>query len=114
MADIPNKRKRFWRWGVFASIAVGVAVLAIGVLAPCFVRAKPLAEKNACIANLREIDDAKEQWALETRRPAGATLITTEVERYFRHGRPNCPSGGAYDYGKVGEVPRCSTKDHTL
>ena len=54
-------------------LAVGAAV-PIGVLAgiaiPNFVKARQTAQKNACINNLRQIDGAKKQWALDNKKTA--------------------------------------------
>jgi hypothetical protein len=70
--------------------------------------------KNACINNLRQIDGAKEQWALENHIESGAASIAKEVNAYIKGGGPKCPAGGSYTYGKVDEPPRCSIKGHSL
>ena len=70
--------------------------------------------RNACINNLRRIDGAKEQWALENHIESGALAIPKEVNAYIKGGGPKCPDGGSYTYGKVDEPPRCSIKEHTL
>jgi hypothetical protein len=73
------------------------------------------AQKRMCIENLRQIDGAKEQWALETKRAVGADVIEGEVNRYLVNGVPiHCPAGGNYTYGKVGDDPRCSVPGHGL
>ena len=115
MADAPKNRRRFWRWTIFLAIAGGASVLALAAVLPCAgPGARAIAQRNACINNLRQIDDAKQRWASETRQSDGTAIVTSEVDQYIRHGAPSCPSGGTYDYGKVGEMPRCSTKDHVL
>jgi len=74
-------------------------------------RTSPL---NACINNLREIDGAKELWALENHKEDSAESIVSEVDRYIKGGHPKCPSGGKYKYGKVSDSPRCSVQGHVL
>jgi hypothetical protein len=75
---------------------------------------RPRQNKNACINNLREIDGAKEQWALENHVESGKLAIVKEVDAYIKGGHPKCPQGGTYTYGKVDEPPRCSIKGHNL
>lgn len=70
--------------------------------------------KNTCINNLRQIDGAKEQWALEHEKEEGDLIIISEVDVYIKGGHLQCPSGGAYRYRKVGDVPLCSVKGHTI
>src|SRR5690242_17190925 len=73
---------------------------------------RPRQNKYACISNLREIDGAKEQRALENHIESGKPSIDKEVDAYMKGGRPKCPQGGTYSYGKVDEPPRCSIKGH--
>jgi hypothetical protein len=68
-----------------------------------------------CINNLRQIDGAIEQWALENKHDEGEPVIETEAVAYIKGGLlPVCPEGGKYLFGKVGETPRCTIPDHVL
>jgi prepilin-type N-terminal cleavage/methylation domain-containing protein len=105
----------------FTLVEIMIVVAIIGLLAaiaiPNFVKARGTAQKNACINNLRQIDGAKEQWALETKQKSGATTDSTEVDKYIKGGAPSCPGGGAYTYNAVDAAPSCdlgSTAGHTL
>jgi hypothetical protein len=72
-------------------------------------------ERNACINSLREIDAAKQQWALEKNKPANAIPTTQDLLPYFKDGIfPACPSGGTYVLNAVGELPSCSVPGHVL
>src|SRR5947209_20468732 len=66
----------------FTLVEIMIVVAIIGLLAaiaiPHFVRARTTSQKNACINNLRQIDGAKQQWALETKAAAGATPRSEE------------------------------------
>jgi hypothetical protein len=73
------------------------------------------AERNVCINNLRQIDAAKNQWALENNKTVGAIPTAQDLLPYFKDGIfPVCPSGGAYAINAVGEVPTCSIPGHVL
>jgi Skp family chaperone for outer membrane proteins len=74
-----------------------------------------VAQFNACINNLRQIDAAKQQWALENDKPANAIPPAQDLLPYFRGGIfPVCPSGGGYTINAVGVPPTCSIPGHVL
>ena len=102
----------------FTLVEIMIVVAIIGLLAaiaiPNFVKARGTAQKNACINNLRQIDGAKEQWALETKKSAGAATTASEVDAYIKGGAPTCPAGGSYTYQAVDTNPSCSITGHTL
>lgn len=73
------------------------------------------AARNACLNNLRQIDAAKNQWALENNKlatdlPTAANLLPYFPGQIF----PVCPAGGIYTIGTAGEVPGCSVPGHQL
>src|SRR6188508_1356525 len=88
----------------FTLVEIMIVVAIIGLLAaiaiPNFVKARTTAQKNACINNLRQIDGAKEQWALEQKKSAGTNTssATAAINEYIKGGTPKCPAGGAYTY----------------
>jgi len=72
-------------------------------------------QRNTCINNLRQIDAAKNQWALEHGATTGTAVTEDDIKPYLAGGRmPVCPSGGTYTIGKVGENPTCSIPGHVL
>ena len=74
--------------------------------------------KNNCIENLRQIDGAKEQWAMVTRQSDGVQVDLKAVNSLLFHSQtPTCPAGGVYSYGATGMRPTCSmgaALGHTL
>jgi prepilin-type N-terminal cleavage/methylation domain-containing protein len=82
--------------GGFTLVEIMIVVAIIGLLAaiaiPNFVKARNTAQANACINNLRQIDSAMQQWALET--GAGDTTpVTDKIWEYIKNGQPSCPVG---------------------
>jgi prepilin-type N-terminal cleavage/methylation domain-containing protein len=103
----------------FTLVEIMIVVAIIGLLAaiaiPNFVKARGTAQKNACINNLRQIDGAKEQWALETKKKSGDTTDDAAVNGYIKGGAPKCPASGTYTYGAVDTAPTCDADaSHTL
>jgi hypothetical protein len=71
---------------------------------------------NACIANLKQIEGAKANWAMEGGKstndiPCDADLFGPQA--YIRS-KPTCPSGGIYTIGSVADLPTCSYPLHAL
>ena len=69
--------------------------------------------RNACINNLRQLDGAMQQWALENKKNADSLPTTNDVAPYLKE-FPACPSGGTYTLGRVDQEPKCSLTDHAL
>ena len=62
----------------FTLVEIMIVVAIIGLLAaiaiPNFIKARATSQQNACINNLRQIDGAINEWALETGQSNGATV----------------------------------------
>ena len=72
-------------------------------------------ERNQCISNLRQIDAAKQQWALEFSKTTDAIPTEQDITPYLKGNvMPTCPSGGTYVIGAMGNSPTCSIPGHVL
>ena len=75
--------------------------------------AAAVSQKNHCINNLRMLDGAIQQWALETKQPTSAEVYLPSVQRYLGVST-ECPAGGLYSVGLVTDHPACSIQGHAL
>ena len=99
----------------FTLVEIMIVVAIIGLLAaiaiPNFVKARQTAQTNACINNLRQIDAAAQQWALEKGQLSTAVPANTDLEPYLgRSGSvmPTCPIGSSpYTLAAVSAGPSC-------
>ena len=113
-------KNRTSRKSGFTLVEIMIVVAIIGLLAaiaiPNFVRARTQSQKNACINNLRQIDGAVQQWALENKKAASATVGFTDISSYLKNS-VMCPMGGttfgtSYTLNGVTGKPTCQ-KDST-
>jgi hypothetical protein len=100
----------------YASLAlIPIIGLLAAIAIPNFIQARNVAMKNACINNLRQIDAAKQQWALENKKQSSDIPTDTELSAYMgQRGFPVCPAGGHYTINTVSEKPSCSIPGHQL
>ena len=108
----------------FTLVEIMIVVAIIGLLAaiaiPNFIKARTTAQMNACINNLRQIDGAIQQWALEKKQGETAQVVFTDISPYLKNAVV-CPSGGtgfgdSYNITDVSSKPTCKlvTSSHVL
>ena len=94
-------------------IVVAIIGLLAAIAIPNFVKARATSQCNACINNLRQIDGAANQFALEKGKATGAAItLNTDLTPYIKlnsqNKLPPCPAGGTYTLIAVGNNPTCS------
>jgi type II secretory pathway pseudopilin PulG len=94
-------------------IVVAIIGLLAAIAIPNFVKARATSQANACINNLRQIDGAAQQWALEKGKTTGTAItMNTDLTPYIKLNSassiPPCPAGGSYNVTSVGAVPTCT------
>ena len=106
----------------FTLVEIMIVVLIIGILVaiavPNFIRARETARARACVANLRQIDSAKEQFAMDTRMAQTSTtpitmadICGTTATSYIKGPvtGPLCPSAATTPYASslISASPVC-------
>ncbi len=70
---------------------------------------------SVCVNNLRIIQAAKQQWALEYKKPAISTPTAQDLAPYLPgNALPVCPDGGTYTINSVSVPPTCTIPNHVL
>ncbi len=98
-----------------AVLLPGVAMAGVlsAIAIPNFIKAREVSQRNACINNLRQIDAAKQQWALEKGKQPTDVPTWDDLKPYLFQ-IPHCPAGGTYTLNAVSERPQCSIAGHAL
>ena len=99
----------------FTLVEIMIVVAIIGLLAaiaiPNFIKARATSQQNACINNLRQIDAAINEWAMETGQSNGASVggiatVSVYIKLNSTSSIPSCPANGTYSVGSVGDTPQ--------
>ena len=100
-------------------IVVAIIGLLAAIAIPNFVRARETSQKNACINNLRQIDGAVQQYALENKLGTNTTVTFADIDDYMKN-EVLCPAGGSdvtfddcYTINGVNEKPTCQINAET-
>jgi prepilin-type N-terminal cleavage/methylation domain-containing protein len=106
----------------FTLVEIMIVVAIIGVLAaiaiPNFIHSRAQSQATGCINNMRQIDSAIQQFAMEKGLKAGDTInypndITPYIKLNANSSIPSCPANGSYNPTLVGNIPSilCSLSD---
>ena len=113
-----NKRR-----GGFTLVEIMIVVAIIALLAaiavPGFLRARKRSQASKILNDLRMIDAACDQYAIETNRTTGNTVGVTDWTKYLKQGSILYNTGAnlfgtAYGPQTVDTIPRVATVDYAV
>lgn len=118
----PTQKSGLPTWAIVLIVVGGVGVVGVGsigmlaaIAIPNFVKARNTAQMHHCINNLRQIDSAKQQWALEHQKKETDTPTQSDIVVYLKNAQwPVCLAGGTYSINAGSEAPTCSIPSHQL
>jgi hypothetical protein len=109
---------------VAIAVVAAIAVVILAVAIPDFIRARSTSASNFYVNSLRQIEAAKNEWALENSKTNNDTPTWSELSPYLGDGEFTNfystngvvirPKGGIYTIGRVDEQPSCFIDGHTV
>lgn len=89
-------------------------VLMAAIAVPSYIRSRTRAQTEACIENLRQIEGAKDRYAIEMGKVNGDTVDSTDIVPFFLKKLQGCPASGQYEFNPIGFAPTCNISGHEL
>lgn len=91
-------------------IVVAIVALLCAIVIPNLMKASAKSQATTCINNLRQIDTAVQQFAVESGKHVGDTInwpndLTPYIRLNSQGSIPPCPASGTYELGMVGTNP---------
>ena len=103
----------------FTLVEIMIVVAIIGLLAaiaiPNFVRARTRSQMNACMNNLRQLDGAIQQYAIENNASGAASVSSTKIQPYLGRSSSGtianvlCPADTTKSFATSYSVTDCQT-----
>lgn len=95
-------------------VTVAIVSLLAAIAIPNFVTAKTQSQGRSCIANLKQIENAKSVWALNNNQPDTAIPTWNNLVPDYMKKQPTCPSNGTYTISDINTAPSCNISGHVL
>jgi prepilin-type N-terminal cleavage/methylation domain-containing protein len=96
----------------FTLVEIMIVVLIIGILlaiaVPNFMKARDNSRAKSCIANLHQIDAAKQQAAMDLKLQNTDTPTQAQLSPDYIKNWPSCPANGTYAINVMSVDPTCT------
>jgi prepilin-type N-terminal cleavage/methylation domain-containing protein len=118
MLNTFNKQRRGFTL-VEIMIVVAIIALLAAIAVPGFLRARKRSQASRILNDLRMIDAACDQYAIETNRNTGNTVAVADWTNYLKKGTVlyntgNSLFGTAYGAQTVDSIPQVPTADYSV
>ena len=91
-------------------IVVAIVAILATVATVHFIRARQMARNNICVANLKQVQDAIQSWAIGENMDAADVPTTDDLVPRYIQSWPACPQKSEpYEPCAVNEIPKCPT-----
>jgi len=100
---VHHPRRREWSWLVPLSAAAAVIMLLAAITIPNFSVARRSTVANSVLNNLRVLEGAKDQWALENKKSPNDVVTLDDLKDYLKGGVVRPVQGEHYIVGRVSD-----------
>jgi type II secretory pathway pseudopilin PulG len=94
-------------------IVAGLLAMLAAIAMTSISRPRIRAQTITCIANLRQLENVKQQWGLEHQKEGPDVPTMAELKPYFRF-PIGCPINGVYTINALSNIATCSIAGHSL
>lgn len=95
------------------TIVAGLLAMLAAIAMSSISRPRARAQIVTCVANLRQLENVKQQWGVENQKAGGDTPTMAELRPYFRYAI-GCPVNGTYTINALSNKATCTITGHTL
>lgn len=110
-----TRAKGFTLTEVLIVVSIVSMLASIGI--PKYIRAQAQSQKQSCIYNLKQLDGAVQQWAMDYKKKSNDAVTEVAIAVYLKNNAiPDEPASGGYQFTIVSETPTCTlgpTLGHT-
>ena len=100
-------------------IVVAIIALLASIAVPNFLRSRKRSQATQVLEDLRQIDSAIDQWAIENNKAGGSAVTWADVQKYIKTGTRLYTSGGkdilgnAFTINAVDTAPQVAAATYT-
>lgn len=89
-------------------VTIGILTMIATIAVPSWIYSRSKTRQTTCINNLKNIEQAKSQFALENSVVDGGTINQTDIVPKYLMAMPTCPDAGTYSINVLGTTTTCS------